>query len=164
MDDEREGVVTDDSITEGRRLELAATAGEWVLAWQYRDCGRCRTEGVVREQDDGAWVDLTGDDIRLIVHLRNHAPAWWDEIERLRDEVAAWNGRMDERRHEIEFRDDGWTIAHPLHERIEGTLFDCRRQWFDTDPGVRGRFYLNDDGSIGAPLAATTPTEGDNDG
>lgn len=100
----------------------------------------------------------------IAVYLVNHV----DDILALADaqaeserRLAEWDERLAERRHEIEFREDGWTIAHPLHERIEGSLFDCQRQWFDVDPGVRGRFYLEDNGSIGARLAAQTPPAAD---
>lgn len=57
--------------------------------------------------------------------------------------------------HLIEFRDDGWTIQHTLGERTAATLFDCPiSHWGGGDPGVRGRFVLNDDGTIGEPVVA----------
>src|SRR5688500_17961819 len=44
--------------------------------------------------------------------------------------------------HIIEFRDDGWTVMHPVQERVDGSLFDCGMRWYDEDPGVRGRYVL----------------------
>jgi hypothetical protein len=50
---------------------------------------------------------------------------------------------VSETRHMIELRDDGWTIQHPVHERLDfNTLFDCDVRWISEDLGVRGRFYL----------------------
>ena len=47
-----------------------------------------------------------------------------------------------DRRHLIELRPDGWTIQHPLHERLEGSLFDCAATWDLDDIGMHGRFVL----------------------
>ena len=56
-------------------------------------------------------------------------------------------------RHVIEFRDDGWTIAHPLSERLNlDSLFDCQHRWNDVDPGVRGRFELINPTTIGGRI------------
>lgn len=72
-------------------------------------------------------------------------------------EIAQIRSMLDERRHVIQFTDDGWTIAHPLHERLDlDSLFDCDMRWDDDDPGVRGRFWLNDDGTIGAALGSVS--------
>lgn len=44
-------------------------------------------------------------------------------------------------RHFIELRDDGWTIMHPLSERVDGSLFDCVvTVWPFEDDGTRGVF------------------------
>lgn len=60
-------------------------------------------------------------------------------------------GRDDDR-HIIEFRNDGWTIQHPLSERIDGSLFDCEyARWTGGDPGIRGRWYLTLDSEDGLP-------------
>jgi hypothetical protein len=56
---------------------------------------------------------------------------------------------MAERNHVIQFSDDGWIIAHPLTERVNGSLFDCALNWTGGEPGIRGRFWLLDDGSLG---------------
>jgi hypothetical protein len=56
---------------------------------------------------------------------------------------------LEEHDHIIQFGDNGWIIAHPLQERLDGSLFDCGMRWDDDDPGVRGRFWLLSDGSIG---------------
>lgn len=58
------------------------------------------------------------------------------------DEMLAEEG------HVIEFRDDGWTIAHPFRERFNGSLFECPMRWDGGDIGYRGRFELlwDDDG------------------
>lgn len=63
-------------------------------------------------------------------------------------------GPYDEQ-HLIEFRDDGWTIQHTLTERIDGGLFSCPlSRWTGGDPGVRGLFCLNPDGSLGERTVA----------
>jgi hypothetical protein len=50
--------------------------------------------------------------------------------------------QLEEDHHIIQFTDHGWTIAHPIRERIHlDTLFDCPVRW-DEDPGVRGRFVV----------------------
>lgn len=57
---------------------------------------------------------------------------------------------IKEEEHLIRFTDRGWTVAHPIRERLEGTLFDCRVCWDDDfDPMVRGIFRLFPDGSLG---------------
>lgn len=33
--------------------------------------------------------------------------------------------KLDEERHMVRFDSEGWTIQHPVVERITGTLFDC---------------------------------------
>lgn len=47
--------------------------------------------------------------------------------------------------HLIEFRNDGWTVQHPISERIDGTLFDCEFNWDGGDIGYRGRYKLYHD-------------------
>jgi uncharacterized protein DUF6085 len=64
---------------------------------------------------------------------------------------------LAEKHHIIQFRDDGWIISHPLQERLNGSLFDCPMRWDEVDPGIRGRFWLTDDGSIGAPCTFEEP-------
>jgi len=51
--------------------------------------------------------------------------------------------------HLIQFRDDGWTIQHPISERELGLLFSCSVRWIYDDPGVRGIFKLNKDATLG---------------
>lgn len=52
--------------------------------------------------------------------------------------------------HVIEFRDDGWTIRHTLNERLCGDIFSCPlSSWAGGDPGVRGRYLLIDNTTIG---------------
>lgn len=53
--------------------------------------------------------------------------------------------------HIIEFADDVWIIQHPMHERLSGHLFECTQRWTGDRPSI-GRFFLNDDGTIGDPL------------
>jgi hypothetical protein len=64
--------------------------------------------------------------------------------------------------HVIELRDDGWTVMHPFAERLKPeTLFACSMRWEDGDIGVRGRYVLNEDGTLGAPFdLAPSPVEG----
>lgn len=63
-------------------------------------------------------------------------------IDLLRQEsVLQGDAHFDD--HLIEFRNDGWTVQHPVIERIDGTLFDCRfANWDMGDIGLRGRFVL----------------------
>lgn len=53
--------------------------------------------------------------------------------------------------HRIQFRDDGWTIEHPIKERIEGSLWQCKLNWDGDDPGLRGVYDLSDDGLVVLP-------------
>src|SRR5882762_9629761 len=57
---------------------------------------------------------------------------------------------LAETHHVIQFGDYGWIIAHPLKERIDGSLFDCRAnlKW-DSDLNLRGKYWLLDDGIVG---------------
>lgn len=60
--------------------------------------------------------------------------------------------------HLIEFRNDGWTIQHPIAERLDGSMFDCpMANWDGGDIGYRGQYvlYQDDDGqlNIGAEVA-----------
>jgi hypothetical protein len=64
---------------------------------------------------------------------------------------------LTETEHVIQFTNDGWTIAHPLVERLDlDTLFDCGMRWDFGDIGIRGRYWLswNDDGEpfVGAQI------------
>lgn len=83
-------------------------------------------------------------------------PAEWVEIV---ETVALSNSvlgnrlgsALDDTRHLIEFRNDGWTILHPLAERIDVTdLFDCPFRWDMGDVGYRGRYWchLDEDGDV----------------
>jgi uncharacterized protein DUF6085 len=72
------------------------------------------------------------------------------------DTVGRLLALLEERDHIIQFSDNGWIIAHPLQERLEGTLFDCQMQWDGPDPGVRGRYWLEDDGRLGGPYPSLT--------
>jgi Family of unknown function (DUF6085) len=70
---------------------------------------------------------------------------------------AAVEGLTEDRRHIIQFTPDGWTIAHPLAERLEGSLLDCRLRWNDEiptqywldDDDMKARYWLNDNGTLG---------------
>lgn len=71
---------------------------------------------------------------------------------------------LAEDRHIIQLRDNGWTILHPFQERYSGdliALFNCPFTLIweeEDDPVVRGRFFLNPDGTLGA--AAPDPVVG----
>lgn len=66
---------------------------------------------------------------------------------------------LAEQHHLIRFTDRGWTIAHPLRERLEGTLFDCRISWDnDSDPGLRGLYWLEE--NVNGPVTIGMPYEG----
>lgn len=70
----------------------------------------------------------------------------WEEREKF-DKLLA------ETRHVIQFTDVGWTVAHPIRERLNDDIFSCRIFWENDDPGLRGRFYLNEDGTVGEPYS-----------
>lgn len=44
--------------------------------------------------------------------------------------------------HVIQLTPDGWIIAHPAQERVDGSLFDCKVRWTGGDVGMYGRFVL----------------------
>ncbi len=48
-------------------------------------------------------------------------------------------------RHLIRFTNDGWTIQHPLRERIDGTLFDCEVRWTWGHEGFMGVWEIGYD-------------------
>lgn len=56
--------------------------------------------------------------------------------------------------HIIQFREDGWTIQHPIRERIKGTLFSCPIHEFSYENfhTFRGYYWLNEDGSLKAVI------------
>jgi len=68
-----------------------------------------------------------------------------------------------EDRHIIQLSDKSWTILHPFQERFSGNpldLLNCPLTaiWEDNDdPLVRGRFFLNTDGSLGNPVPDPVP-------
>lgn len=72
-------------------------------------------------------------------------------IDLLLSAAGALSDRFGEHEdHVIEFRDDGWTICHTLHERLRGDIFSCPiSNWGGGDPGLRGRYVLNLDGTLG---------------
>lgn len=51
--------------------------------------------------------------------------------------------------HQVELTDDGWTVLHPMRERLDGSLFDCEADWSAGDIGVRGRYWLDIRGRLG---------------
>lgn len=51
--------------------------------------------------------------------------------------------------HQVQLDNDGWTILHPLRERLDGSLFDCEFNWSSGDIGYRGRYWLDDNGQLG---------------
>ena len=77
-------------------------------------------------------------------------------IEKLTEKLHALEARIDdwetklfaESRHKIKFNDNGWTIEHPIIERLSGTLFTCPIKWERGDPSVRGTFWLDYDGTL----------------
>lgn len=50
--------------------------------------------------------------------------------------------------HFIKFNADGWTIQHPIRERLEGTLFECYLTWDGGDVGLRGVYHLLDNYTV----------------
>lgn len=56
---------------------------------------------------------------------------------------------LGDARHAVEFREDGWTMMHPLSERLNGTLFDCSVDVSHIEePAVLGRYWLQEDGTL----------------
>lgn len=51
--------------------------------------------------------------------------------------------------HLIRFNETGWTIQHPVRERLNGTLFDCTITWEGDDVGLRGVYRLLDNYMLG---------------
>jgi hypothetical protein len=45
-------------------------------------------------------------------------------------------------RHIIQFSDQGWTIQHPLSERLNDTLFNCELSYWDGPMVPTGQFEL----------------------
>lgn len=64
------------------------------------------------------------------------------------EQIAKLIELLDEDWHTIQFNRLGWTVSHPLSERLDGSLFDCNVTW-DGSPHVPGRFKLNANGTIG---------------
>ena len=65
--------------------------------------------------------------------------------------IAELVKRAPDEGHLIEFRNDGWTVQHPLAERLGGSLFDCpMANWDGGDIGVRGTYvlYADEDGQL----------------
>lgn len=67
--------------------------------------------------------------------------------------IASLLNLLEEDRHMINFDAHGWTIQHPLKERLDGDLFNCAimsitRAVNVNDNGIRGTFWLNNDGTI----------------
>lgn len=48
----------------------------------------------------------------------------------------------DDHNHVIQFDENGWTIQHPLIERLKGSLFSCPMKWQGGDLGLRGRYMM----------------------
>ncbi len=44
--------------------------------------------------------------------------------------------------HLIRLTRRGWTIAHPLAERLDGSLFECDAYWDEEDLGMYGTYEL----------------------
>lgn len=77
---------------------------------------------------------------------RTDIPALIAEIRQLRELFA-------DDIHLIRFTDDGWTIAHPLSERLEhATPFDCPVRWTGADPNLRGVFEF-ENGALGQRIS-----------
>ena len=86
-------------------------------------------------------------EIDTLVGWKHRAQRVEAEARQLREAIGG------DHRHLIQFAEDGWTIAHPIAERLDlDSLFDCTMRWDDDDPGVRGRFYLNDDRTLGEEI------------
>lgn len=95
--------------------------------------------------DRNSWSQIVDD---LCDHYGGDA--WMTEVF---ESVEVFEVPDNAEQHLIQFRDGGWTIQHPLTERLEGSLFECQRaNWTHGDPGVRGSFVLNDDGELGEQI------------
>lgn len=67
------------------------------------------------------------------------------------EERQKFDRLLAQKKHLINFTDEGWTIGHPIRERLNDTLFNCQVKWSGGDQGFRGTYYLEDDGRISAP-------------
>ena len=101
-----------------------------------------------------AWHRAKADDMSDVRDARLHRTHHIGLAGRM-EEIAVRLRKLDAieeaaDRHLIQFRDDGWTIAHPVSERLDlDTLFDCSIRWEGDDPGVCGVFELLDGETLG---------------
>lgn len=59
---------------------------------------------------------------------------------------------LEETRHVVQYSGWDWTVAHPIRERLDlESLFACTVRP-KIDHNYHGRFWLNDNGTIGEPL------------
>lgn len=60
--------------------------------------------------------------------------------------------RVDDDRHQVELRWDGWTLTHPMAERLDGDIFECdfNSAAMIAPHPAEGRFYctVGEDGQI----------------
>jgi hypothetical protein len=93
----------------------------------------------------------------FLAHARQDIPALLAEVERLRAEL----GETEHNHHIVDFRENGWTVQHPLSCRPN--LFDCKvnkaaERDLTEPPAELGRFVCELDGdgqfAIGARAKA----------
>lgn len=125
----------------------AARRAEYVAKLEA-ECERHRRANLVRAVIDG-WGNRD-DWITEVINNEGFDAVPWMVAKDLREKLARFEKLLAEKDHVIQFANEGWTISHPLSERLNGSLFDCKVHWDWDDPGVRGRFWLvyDEDGDL----------------
>jgi hypothetical protein len=86
-----------------------------------------------------------------VFNLANAVERLTERVHYLEAERVRYLDQPTDDRHIIDFRNDGWTIQHPVRERLDGSLFDCdMSNWDGGDIGYRGRYVLlfDEDGQL----------------
>lgn len=67
--------------------------------------------------------------------------------------LAEIRATLTDRTHLVEFHADGWTVLHPMSERLDGSLLDCTVSFHHLDgpPRNLGLYFVTDEGEIGDP-------------
>ena len=115
----------------------------------------CLDQGYMSDKDrEGCDNWLLLPDSELHETDRRAKPEILELADSVIDALAAAGYRIvpivDDATHLIQFTEAGWTIAHPISERIDlDSLFACPVRWDGDDPGVSGVFELLDAETIG---------------
>jgi hypothetical protein len=88
-------------------------------------------------------VDLT-DAVMVAVTREAHLNTIAAQCQRLGIDLGVMAGLLaaDNGKHYVKLSHDGWTIQHPISERLNGTLFNCDVTWTGGDVSVYGTFVM----------------------